>query len=369
VPTIPVRTPSAAYDVVLEQEILPSLHRRLHAIFGPHRRRFFVITSPEIWTLWSERFLASFLAPAENEPSPAVLLVPAGEEHKRLPSLERLAEELARAGADRNSVLLAFGGGVIGDITGFLAAVFMRGIDYVQIPTTLLAQVDSSIGGKTGVNLAAGKNLIGSFHHPRLVLADPVLLSTLPPAELRAGLFESLKAGLIRDPALFAFMERERPSLLAADTAALLRVVAESVKVKAAVVAADERESGERMILNFGHTIGHAIEAATGYTTLLHGEAVGWGMRVAIAASRKRGLLSAEEDSRVLACIDAYGLPALPRLSPSAMLAAAAGDKKNRGGVRRFVLLKSIGHAVVVDDLSDNELLAAIASGLTLDGQ
>ena len=363
-PTIPVRTPSAAYDVVIEQEILSSLHTRLHALFGQNQRRLFVITAPEIWTLWSEPFLASFA----SQP-PTVLFLPSGEQHKRLGTLERLAEELAQAGADRNSVLLAFGGGVVGDITGFLAAIFMRGIEYVQIPSTALAQVDSSIGGKTGVNLTAGKNLIGSFHQPRLVLADPALLSTLPAAELRAGLFESVKAGLIRDRALFLFMERERASLLRGQTAALLHVVAESVRVKAAVVTADERESGLRMILNFGHTIGHALEAVTGYTTLLHGEAIGWGMRVALMASQQRALLSAADTSRALALIDAMGLPPLPSLSPQALLAAAASDKKNRSGVRRFVLLRAIGEAVVVEDLSDSELLAAIRSGLALEAR
>ena len=341
---------------MLERELLPSLHARLLDLFGP-RRRFFIVTSPEIWTIWSARFLASFPQP------PTVLMQPAGEQHKRMPTLERLAEELARGGADRGSVVLAFGGGVVGDIAGFLAAIYMRGIDYVQIPTTLLAQVDSSLGGKTGVNLASGKNLVGAFHHPRLVLADPVLLSTLPAAELRAGLFESVKAGLIRDPALFEFMEREHAALLAGDSAALLHVVTASVRVKAAVVAADERETGERMVLNFGHSIGHALEAATGYSKLLHGEAVGWGMRVALEASRQRTLLSSAITERALALIDAFGLAPLPPLSAAALLTAAASDKKNQSGVRRFVLLRALGDAFVVNDLSDTELLHATARG------
>ncbi len=347
---------------MIEQEILSSLQPRLHTVFGQGHRRFFIVTAPEIWALWSERFLKSFAAE-----QPCILFLPSGEQHKRLCTLERLAEELAQAGADRSSVLLAFGGGVVGDISGFLAAVFMRGIDYVQIPTTMLAQVDSSIGGKTGVNLAGGKNLVGSFHHPRLVLSDPALLSTLPAAELRAGLFESVKAGLIRDPALFQFMERERESLLAGDSGALLHVLAASVRVKTDLVAADERESGQRMLLNFGHTIGHALEAVTGYATLLHGEAVGWGMRVALMASRNRALLSASDTSRALGLLDALGLPALPPLSAEALLAAAASDKKNRSGIRRFVLLRGIGEAVVVEHLSDSELLAAIHSGLALE--
>lgn len=359
--TLPIQTASATYNVLLGEGLLASLPQQLHAIFGERPRRTFVITAPEIWALWSEAFLAGF--PASE--SPTVLQLPAGEHHKRLAALERLAQQLATAGADRSSVLIAFGGGVIGDVTGFLAAIYMRGIDFIQVPTTLLAHVDSSVGGKTGVNLAAGKNLIGSFHHPRLVLADTAVLRTLPPAELRAGLFESLKAGLIYDAALFEFIERHTESLLRQETAPLTHVIAESVRIKACVVSQDEREAGLRMILNFGHTVGHAIEALTHYRGLLHGEAVGWGMRVAVEASRMRGLSSAEAD-RILAAIDAFGLPPLPRLTARRLLNAAAGDKKRIGGIRHFVLLERIGRAQVVNDLTDGELLRAIQRGLKL---
>ena len=289
----------------------------------------------------------------------------AGEHHKRLAAVERLAQQLAMAGADRSSVLIAFGGGVLGDITGFLAAIYMRGIAFIQVPTTLLAQVDSSVGGKTGVNLAAGKNLIGSFHHPRLVLADTAVLHTLPPTELRAGLFESLKAGLICDGSLFSYMEQHTEALLRRDTEVLTRVIADSVRIKAHVVEQDERETGLRMILNFGHTVGHAIEALTHYRGLLHGEAVGWGMRVAIEASRHRGLPNADAD-RCLAAIEALELPPLPRLSARRLLNAAASDKKHIAGIRHFVLLDRIGHARVVNDLTDEELLQAIQRGLHL---
>ena len=218
-----------------------------------------MLSSPEIWALWGKKFLAAFPKSAQ----PTVLFLPAGERWKRLPQVEKLADQLARAGADRSSVLIAFGGGIVGDLGGFLAAIYMRGIDYIQVPTTLLAQVDSSVGGKTGVNLAAGKNLIGSFHHPRAVFADLDVLQTLPDREFRAGLFESVKAGIIRDAALFRFMEKNAEKILGRDPAALRRVIADSIRMKAGVVALDERESGLRMILNFGHTLGHAIEAAT----------------------------------------------------------------------------------------------------------
>lgn len=360
--TLPIQTASAAYNVLLGEGLLAELPRHLRAIFGERPRRLFVVTSPEIWALWSQTFLSGFGASAAE---PAVLQLPAGEQHKRLAALERLAQQLATAGADRGSVLIAFGGGVIGDVTGFLAAIYMRGIDFIQVPTTLLAQVDSSVGGKTGVNLSEGKNLIGCFHHPRLVLADTVLLRTLPSVELRAGLFESLKAGLIYDSQLFTYIEQHAEALLRQEKEPLTHVIAESVRIKADVVSKDEREAGLRMILNFGHTIGHAIEALTHYRGLLHGEAVGWGMRVAVEASRLRGLPDAEA-GRALAAIDVLGLPPLPRLTPRRLLNAAAGDKKRIGGIRHFVILDSIGHAGLVNDLTDDELLRAIHSGLKL---
>ena len=361
--TLPIHTASATYNVLLGEGLLAELPQRLRTIFGERPRRSFVLTSPEIWSLWSRAFLSGFGADA---PEPAVLLLPAGEHHKRLAALERLAEQLATAGADRSSLLIAFGGGVIGDVTGFLAAIYMRGIDFIQVPTTLLAQVDSSVGGKTGVNLSAGKNLIGSFYHPRLVLADTAVLRTLPIAELRAGLFESLKAGLIYDSELFAYIERHSEALLRQESGPLTHVIAESVRIKADVVSKDEREAGLRMILNFGHTVGHAIEALTHYRGLLHGEAVGWGMRVAVEVSRMRGLPDADAD-RILAAIDALGLPPLPRLTPRRLLNAAAGDKKRIGGIRHFVLLDRIGQARVVDDLNDDDLLRAIHCGLELE--
>ena len=236
----------------------------------------------------------------------------------------------------------------------------MRGIDYIQVPTTLLAQVDSSVGGKTGVNLAAGKNLIGSFHHPRAVFADIDVLQTLPDRELRAGLFESIKAGIIRDPALFRFMEQNAAAILARDPAALERVIVASIRMKADVVADDERESGLRMILNYGHTLGHAIEAATGFRTLLHGEAIAWGMLAALQIALARKTVGPDQAERIEKTIRAYGpLPPF-RATPAKLLAAAGRDKKNRAGTRRFILPKGIGNAIVVEDVTDAELNSAI---------
>ncbi|HEX3471576.1 MAG TPA: 3-dehydroquinate synthase, partial [Silvibacterium sp.] len=267
---------------------------------------------------------------------------------------------LATAGADRSSLLIALGGGIVGDVGGFLAAIYMRGIDYIQMPTTLLAQVDSSVGGKTGVNLAAGKNLIGSFHHPRAVFADVGVLATLSARELRAGLFESIKAGIIRDPSLFRFLERNQGPILDCDPTALKRVISASVRMKAEVVGIDERESGLRMILNFGHTIGHAIEAATGYKKLLHGEAIAWGMLAALHISRMRAMLPEKDAMRIEKTIRDYGpLPGFRTRIPE-LLDAAGRDKKNKAGMRRFVLCPGIGNAVVVENVTDTEMISAI---------
>lgn len=295
-----------------------------------------------------------------------MLFLPSGERHKRIASVETLAQQLAVAGADRDSILLALGGGVIGDITGFLAAIYMRGIRYVQLPTTLLAQVDSAIGGKTGVNLLAGKNLIGSFHHPLAVLSDTNMLATLPTAELRAGLQEAVKAGVIYDAKLFRYMETNADAILSGHAAALTRVVTASVRVKADVVSKDERESGLRMILNFGHTLGHAIEAATGYKKLLHGQAVGWGSIAATYVSLHRGKVTQKEADRIIALVLRYG--PLPGFTARAekLVALTGSDKKTRSGRRAFVLAKGIGATEIAYDVTDAELLVAANEMLAL---
>jgi len=354
---IPVTTASAAYTVEIGTGLLAQVGARLDALLSGGlvngKQKLFVITSPEIWKLHGPQLLSGLPHP------PALLEVPSGEQHKRLATVERLLESLVEHGADRDSVLLALGGGVIGDMTGFLAAIYMRGIRYIGVPTTLLAQVDSSLGGKTGVNLAAGKNLVGAFHHPIAVYTDINTLTTLPEAELRAGLQESVKAGIIRDRALFDFLDRESDSVLGRDTAALTRVVADSVRMKAEVVAADERESGLRMLLNLGHTLGHAIEAATEYKHLLHGEAVAWGMIAAISIAQQRQLISAEDAATMRRVIEAYGPPKPFSADAKALVALTAKDKKNRSGARSFVLPTSIGTAIVVRDVSEAELLIA----------
>lgn len=359
-PSIRLTTPSASYDIVIGSGLLRTLFPRLRKLTNGKPFRPFIVTSPEIWGLWSKQVEASFSEP------PTVLFVPSGETNKRLASIETLAQQLATAGADRDSLLLALGGGVIGDITGFLAAIYMRGIPYIQLPTTLLAQVDSSIGGKTGVNLVAGKNLIGSFHHPLAVLADTDLLRTLPPAELRSGLQESVKAAIIRDAKLFRYLEQNADAVLAGDAAALTRVVTASVRVKADVVSQDELENGLRMILNFGHTIGHAIEAATKYKQLLHGQAVGWGSIAAAHLSLSRGAITQKQFDRIVGLILLYGpLPAFTAKAAT-LVALTAGDKKSRSGRRAFVLATGIGSTEVVYDVSGTQLLSATESMLAL---
>jgi 3-dehydroquinate synthase len=353
VQTIRVDTPSAKYDVFTGSGLIRNLAPRIERIAGKLPRRVFVLTSPEIWALWGETFLGSFAEP------PTTLFLAPGEKHKTMPSVERLLRQMTTAGGDRGSMLIAFGGGIVGDVGGFLAAIYMRGIRYVQVPTTFLAQVDSSVGGKTGVNLPEGKNLVGSFHHPLAVFADTEVLGTLPDRELRAGLMESIKAGIIRDRALVRFMEEHVDEVLSRDTKALEKVIAASIRMKAAVVNRDERENGLRMILNLGHTIGHAIEQTTRYKVLLHGEAVGWGMIAALYLALRRGTITRGQAQRLENLIHLYGpLPPL-KLRAAKLVAATGADKKNVGGVRRFVVPLGIGDAGVVEDVTPAELEAA----------
>jgi 3-dehydroquinate synthase len=357
VQTIRVETPLAKYDVFAGSGLLETLAPRIERVLGRtfrNSRRVFVLTSPGIWALWRHCMQQPF---GED---PVVLFLPPGEQHKTMKSVERLLREMVKAGGDRGSFLIAFGGGIVGDVGGFLAATFMRGIPYVQVPTTFLAQVDSSVGGKTGVNLPEGKNLVGSFHQPRAVFADIGVLGTLPDRELRAGLMESVKAGFIRDRALMRFMEEHADEILAREPKALERVIAASVKMKADVVRRDERESGVRMILNFGHTVGHALEQATHYKAMLHGEAVAWGMVAALAVSRRRGTITGSQMERMEKLIYRYGPWPKLKVTAGRIMAATGRDKKNSGGVRRFVLTVGIGDAGVVEDMSAQELEAGV---------
>jgi 3-dehydroquinate synthase len=279
------------------------------------------------------------------------VVLPDGEQFKTLDVLDRVFDALVESRLNRDACVIALGGGVVGDMAGFAAACYQRGIDYVQVPTTLLAQVDSSVGGKTGVNHAGGKNLIGAFHQPRAVLADLDTLRTLPPRELRAGLAEVVKYGLIVDEALLEWYEAHLDALLALDTMSLAHAVHRSCELKAQIVAEDEREHGRRALLNLGHTFGHAIEAAEGYGSWLHGEAVAAGMLLAAEFSRRLGWIDGRDVDRLRRLLERTGLPiAVPRIGAGRALALMGMDKKVLAGRIRLVLLRRLGEAVVTGD-------------------
>lgn len=311
--------------------------------------RRIVVSSAPIHQLFGRRIETSLRGST-------TLLIGDGEQTKNIETVNRLIAEMLGAGAQRDSLVIAVGGGVVGDTAGFAASIFLRGVDLIHVPTTLLAQVDSSIGGKVAVNHEVGKNLVGSFHPPRAVIADTKTLLTLPRSEMRSGLFESLKGGVIGDPALFEIIEASHEALLAADLDILHRVIARSVDVKAAVVMRDEKEADARRLLNFGHTIGHGIEAALGYKSLTHGDAVGWGMIAANAIAARRGVLSRELQARIDEAVRSLEPPAVPPLDPNEVLAAVGHDKKFAAGKRVMVFAKSIGECVVVDDVTEDEI-------------
>lgn len=288
-----------------------------------------------------------------------LLTFPPGEASKTLETAAGLYDGLLARRFDRRSAIIALGGGVTGDLGGFVAATYLRGIPWAVVPTTLLAQVDAAIGGKTGVDHPRGKNLIGAFHQPRFVLTDPELLSTLPQRELHAGLAEVVKSALIWDEASFCFIEEKLAALLAGDLAALEEAIAGAARAKAEVVSRDEREGGLRRILNFGHTIAHALEAATGYRDFLHGEAVAWGMLAAVWLSHERGFLASPERARVEVVLRRLPRPPLPELSPRELLDYIRHDKKVLGGRLHFVFLQGIGEATVAP-VDEEELLSAI---------
>jgi 3-dehydroquinate synthase len=297
------------------------------------------------------------------------IVLPSGEATKSMAQLAELLDRLLDLGVDRTTTIVAFGGGVIGDLAGFAAAVLLRGLEYVQIPTTLLAQVDSAIGGKTGINTRHGKNLVGAFHQPRLVLADTAVLASLPPRELRAGYAEVIKYGLIDRPDFFGWLEAHGRDVLAGDAAAQRHAVLESCRAKAAVVAADEREGGVRALLNLGHTFAHALEAASGYgDELLHGEAVALGMVLAFDLSVRLGLCPAADAGRVRAHLAAVGLPTTLRairaegFAAETLLAAMGHDKKAEAGRPRFVLTRGIGRAFAGVEVATAELEALLGA-------
>ena len=349
---IDVATPSRPYSVTIGEGVLDRAGVLLDEIGATARR--FVVSSPLVWRLHGAQLERALGA---GEP----ILVPDGERFKQLATVSRIYDALVRASADRAATVITFGGGVIGDMAGFAAATYLRGIALVHVPTTLLAQVDSAIGGKVGVNHALGKNLIGAFYQPSAVIIDPLVLGTLPRREFRAGLYEVIKYGMTSSAPLFERVGRERKEIFARAPESLLPIIAESCAIKATIVTADEREAGPRRILNFGHTAGHALEAVTRYRRFRHGEAVGYGMLVAAALAHARGVLADRDREALADLIASLGpLPSIADLSASAILEAMQHDKKIVAGRLHFVLPTAIGATAIVDDVKEAELRTAL---------
>ena len=346
-----------SYPIWIGRGILHDAARWRRAIRGRH---VLVVSNATVAPLYLDAVVAG-LEGLQH----ASLVLPDGEQHKTLASCGEALNALAALKANRDACVIALGGGVIGDLAGFAAACWMRGIDFLQIPTTLLAQVDSSVGGKTGVNLPAGKNLVGAFHQPRGVVIDTDTLATLPEREYRSGLAEVVKYGAIGDAAFFDWLERHADALAARDSDAVAEAIARSCLHKAGVVARDEREDGERALLNFGHTFGHALETASGYGHLLHGEAVAIGMRLAARLSSDLGRAPAADADRLERLLRRVGLPVeLPAGSDAAaLLQLMYLDKKNLSGHLRLILWRGIGAAEIVPDVTDTAILHRLRSG------
>jgi 3-dehydroquinate synthase len=349
---VTVNTPGGSYAVIYRRGALA----RLGALIAGLRDAtgVYVVSSPRVWKHWGRKVMRGLGARAAKEP----LLFDDREASKDLRTVEQLCRKLSRAGADRRALIVAVGGGVVSDVAGFAAASYLRGVRIVHVPTTLLAQVDSAIGGKTGVNLPEGKNLVGAFYQPRLVVADPEVLDTLPVREYRSGIYEIIKYGVIGDPELFLFLEEpEMLAGLAARCPAVVDwVIPRCVAAKARIVSKDERESGVREQLNFGHTFGHAIEAASRYKKYLHGEAVGLGMIAASRVANWLKLFSMDEAIRTELLIRAVGpLPLMPGGTRKSLLKFLRTDKKMRSGKLRFVLPRAIGRVETVSGVDEAE--------------
>lgn len=358
--TIPVGLGARAYDVVVGTGLIDRAGERIAPLLK--RKRVAIVTDTTVGEHHGERLAAAL---EHAGVATDVILVPPGEETKSFEGLADLSDKLLALNLERGDMVVAFGGGVVGDLTGFAAAIYKRGIDFIQIPTTLLAQVDSSVGGKTAIDTPRGKNLIGAFHQPRLVLADLDILATLPARELACGYAEIIKYGLLGDFAFFEWLEANVQAVLERDTSALVRAVGRSVEMKAEIVAEDEKEAGRRALLNLGHTFGHAVEGEMGFgDALKHGEAVGLGMAQAFRFSARQGLCPSQDAVRAEAAIKAAGLPTkLSDIRPEpfsadALIAHSAQDKKAEGGMLTFILVRGIGDAFVAKDVDRAALRA-----------
>ena len=354
--TLVVSLGQRSYPIHIDAGTLARASELLRGLIG---ERVVIVSHASIAAHYLQRLRSSLAAAGVRID---VVLLPEGEPHKDWSTLNDLLTRLLELRVDRATTLVALGGGVIGDITGFAAAIYQRGIPFVQVPTTLLAQVDSSVGGKTGINHPLGKNMIGAFYQPRAVLIDTDCLATLPRRELAAGFAEVVKYGAIRSASFFAWLEANAGRLHARDAAALEYAIGESCRIKAEIVAADERESGERALLNFGHTFGHAIEVSQGYGTWLHGEAVGAGMVLAARLSNRLHSLPLEVTHRLAALLRAFEVPVDPPALPlDVWIDYMRRDKKTIAARLRFILLEALGKALVADDVTEAHLAAILA--------
>ncbi|MGB7847847.1 MAG: 3-dehydroquinate synthase [Candidatus Acidiferrum sp.] len=355
---IRVRAAAGDYSVVCWRGLLRNTSREI-AQLGKFSS-IHILTSAQVWRALGEKVRREMSARGAAQ----VHQFDDAEAAKNLKTVEAIARKLVRAGADRKSLLIAVGGGVVGDVVGFVAASYLRGVVLVQVPTTLVAQVDSAVGGKTGVNLPEGKNLVGAFYPPALVLVDPDVLASLPAREFRSGLAEVIKYGVIADAKLFAFLEQNMDLILKRDSQVLEYAIRRSIQIKAEVVSRDERESGLREILNYGHTFAHAFEAVTHYRKYRHGEAVAWGMMCAALLGHETGKTPANDVARVVALVRRIGpLPSWPGVPPPKLFAAMRADKKSKSGRVRFVLSPRLGRAKSYDDVAEKAATSVLRFG------
>ena len=346
-----------SYEVTIKKGLIYGIGKELNRIGINKERKILIISNKEISNLFGEKLLRSL---KDYNFSATIFNIKAGESHKNLSSLSDIYNAAFEAGLDRNSLMIALGGGIVGDVTGFAAATWLRGIEYIQIPTTLLSMVDSSVGGKTAVNHPKGKNLIGAFYQPKAVFIDPETLTTLPKREFKAGMAEVIKYGVIKDKELFEYLEsnKNRDKILNLDNESLIKIINNSIKTKAFIVSEDEKENGIRAILNYGHSFGHVIENLCGYGEYLHGEAISIGMRIAGDIAVEKDLWLKEYSLRQNNLIKSYGLPIqTPKIEKNEVITILMGDKKVLNGKMRFILPKEIGKVDIFNNIDDSLFL------------
>ena len=346
-----------SYEVIIEQGIINSIGHELNRIGINNNRKILIVSNKEISILFGEKILNNL---KKYNYSAEIFNIKAGESFKNLASLSDIYNASFEIGLDRNSLMIALGGGIVGDVTGFAAATWLRGVEYIQIPTTLLSMVDSSVGGKTAVNHPKGKNLIGAFYQPKAVFIDPETLVTLPKREFKAGMAEVIKYGVIKDKVLFEYLENEenRNNILNLENKSLIQIINNSIQTKASIVSEDEKENGIRAILNYGHSFGHVIENLCGYGEYLHGEAISIGMKIAGDIATEKNLWLKEDSIRQNNLIESYGLPIqTPKIKKNKIITILMGDKKVRAGKMRFILPRKIGEVDIFNDVEESQYL------------